>query len=33
MLVLTFSVLDQKRPFWADLVKKSKLRVSAEIWY
>ena len=28
-----FSVFDGKFPFWVKLVKKSKLSVSAEIWY
>ena len=32
-VVFTFSVLDQKNPFCANLVKKSKLSVKAEIWY
>ena len=26
-------VLDQKNPFWTNLVKKSKLSVKAEMWY
>ena len=34
MAMFTFSVLDQKNPFWTNLVKKkSKLSVKAEIWY
>ena len=32
VLVFTFSVLDRKHPFCANLVQKSKLSVSAEIW-
>ena len=28
-----FSVLDQENPFWANLVKKIKIVVKAEIWY
>ena len=33
MAIFTFSVLDQKNPFWINLVKKSKLSVKVENWY
>ena len=33
MVVFTFSVLDLKYLFWANLAQNSKLSVEAEIWY
>ena len=33
MAMFTFSVLDQKNPFWTNLAKKNQNSVKAEIWY
>ena len=32
MVIFTFSIFDQKYPFWVNLVQKSKLSVKAKIW-
>ena len=33
MVMFTLSVLDQKYPFWENLVQKSKVSVLEKIWY